>query len=285
MNIDATFIAQDHLTYVTKALLSERHHTSREFFTLPCAFSWSDHLKVSRTPNELSEKLSCIREAYKSGKTQRVERRLEYANTITPDLIARTHTSRWWGQDNFPSAKYCTVSILVKEQGSWKVRISQFCDKMPVRPEAKVENRPGNFETDADAKEILQERLDRFADCAINRDAQHFLDLIDSILIVQKHGSSVILDTLEKKLTRFRDVTSFLDRLHVQQISRVVKTACFVADDLIVGTTKSYMVTVDNMLLPAYPSSVIVRRVDGHWKLLSVLNSLEVETQDAWPPR
>ncbi|WP_136439500.1 hypothetical protein [Pacificoceanicola onchidii] len=269
-------IADHHLSSVTAALMAAGVPDFSGFYTTSSAFVWSSGVRHSENAAQLKETIEAIRANYRAQKITNVERQLDHASFVTPDLIVRSHRSNWHDADGVKARTYSTVSVLRAEAGEWKVCVSQFSDRMPLSLEKAEDPATPNPERDQ-ARGALQGVLDSLSQAFLTRCFETYNDCLCPTLVAQSPSMSSIVTNIEGSRDRFDNAMRFLDKVGAHDIVRVAKSAIRLSDDMIIGNFRSYILRGDTQLYPPHQGAVILIRLHGAWKMLAILNGIDMK--------
>ncbi len=118
-----------------------------------------------------------------------------------------------------------------------------------------------------DPHTIYQEWLDRTSAALMDGDEDGFMEAIQLPFILRTSGAETVLESLEDLRNDVRNVVAALRAQMVTHYVRLVKKARYLEEDVIEGWHTTYVLRHSMSVTMPYGNRMIMRRIDGAWKV------------------
>lgn len=209
----------------------------------------------------------------------RMERSCEIARFAAPDRIEGYHTTTMF-KDNVEAVPAYTVkwNLVLDDAGSWRI--------------SKTDSAIGKNDcSDLPHYELTQfQREDTTDDARLRQTMQTFLDKIDTTFlfgnfdewqnayklpfIVETTQGQKIVDSTEKLRQEFTLYREACQINKVTDITRIVRMAERVDDDLMLLTYRAHILNGPRYVVDPWNGAMTLRRENGHWHITKILRAL-----------
>lgn len=128
-----------------------------------------------------------------------------------------------------------------------------------------------------DPAKIYQENLDAVSAALMEGDGARCLAHMALPILMRTTGSEVLIETPEDLISDIEKHGVSLKGFGVTHYIRLVKKAAYLREDIIEGWHETHMLRGAQIVLPRYMSRLILRQIDGPWKVIEAEHELAGE--------
>ncbi|MGX9357089.1 hypothetical protein ACS3SW_18545 [Roseobacteraceae bacterium S113] len=275
MSLVAKSIAE-HLLQVTGNCLENGDFDGfADCFKLPKTLVTFEGQRVIRTREEFREVFDAVRANLVTQDAVRLERYVEEASFVQPDLIASTHISQVHLRSGDTLPAYPTLSTLSLVEDKWLIGDSQYAVDGPMAH--ALASSPWDS-TEAQGSELSQRfitTLERLTQAFLRNDFELLKDCVQlPALFHSRRGAQMITteDELRADLALYQAEFAMLK---VDDILRVPRAVHALGQNRLVGVYTTHILSGTDRVVPSFDSSMYLERGDDDkWRASCVMHAM-----------
>lgn len=135
------------------------------------------------------------------------------------------------------------------------------------------------------AQDILQRIVDDVGAATLAGDWDGYAGHVLLPFTLQTGRATMVIETEDDLRAGFAMFHEMIVVQKVTDLIRIVETAEFTGPDAIEGSYVSHLLSHAHRVVPPFRSTMLLRNVDGHWRIPRITNSLNNESWPLLTPR
>jgi len=279
MTTTAKAIYQDLLDRLSRAMMQRDMTAWVNAMALPHQMTTCDGKLVLETKRDIEISFADYMSAFMRLGIARMDRICEIARVSEPGRIEGYHTTAMFDRDGAPFPVYTVKWVLIEhEDECWRVAKSDSAlsaDTWSDIPHHDLS---------------LFQREDTSDEQRLRKTVQAFLDRIDTTMlygnfeewkrayklpfVVETKKEQSIIDSVEKLRQEFALYNEAFRINRVSDVTRVVRTAEVIDDDLIIATYRAHIMSGASYVVEPWNGALTMRREGGQWYITKILRAL-----------